>query len=171
MRWFKKPSDTEAAISARTESDLRISDILKPSHVKLNAEAVDRDEIIEEMVDLLVQTGDVKSRRPAVKALLDRERMGSTGIGRGVAVPHAKHESIESLCAALGISVRGIEFDAIDGKPVRLIFLLLSNTNSPGVNLRALAEIAQLVHNPHVVGRLLAAKSSAEALDIIRSEE
>jgi mannitol/fructose-specific phosphotransferase system IIA component (Ntr-type) len=171
MRWFKRPSETEASISARLEVDQRLSDVLKPPHIKLNAEGVDRDEIIEELVDLLVQTGEVKERRGAVKALLEREKLGSTGIGRGVAIPHAKHESIERLCAALAVSPRGLDFESVDGKPVRVILLLLSGVDNQGPTLRALAEISHLVHDPHVVGRLLAAKSPAEALDIIRSEE
>lgn len=171
MRWFKKPSRGEDALSGTFEAEQRISDILKPAHIKLNAEGIDRDEVIEELVDLLVQTGDIKERKTAVRALLAREEMGSTGIGKGVAVPHAKQESIEKICAALAISQSGLEFDSADGKPVHIVFLLLSQADNPGPSLRALVEIAQLIHNPHVIARLLAAKSPAEVLDTIRSEE
>lgn len=171
MRWFKKPSRGEDALSGTVEAEQRISDILKPAHIKLGAEAVDRDEVIEELVDLLVQTGDVGNRKAAVRALLAREEMGSTGIGKGAAVPHAKDASIERICAALAISQNGLEFDSADGKPVHIVFLLLSRADNPGPSLRALVEIAQLIQNSHVMARLLAAKSPAEVLDIIRSEE
>ena len=171
MRWFKKPSHTGDAVPKTLEADQRISDILKPAHIKLNAEAVDRDEVVEELVDLLVQTGDVRNRKAAVKALLAREELGSTGIGKGAAVPHATDASIERICAALAISQNGLEFDSADGEPVRIVFLLLSQADNPGPSVRALVEIAQLIHNPHVIARLLAAKSPAEVLDIIRSEE
>jgi mannitol/fructose-specific phosphotransferase system IIA component (Ntr-type) len=88
-----------------------------------------------------------------------------------VAVPHAKHESIEKLVAALGISRRGVEFESLDGRPARAIFLLLARVDNPGPHVRALAEIARLVETPHFMDKLLGAKTPAEVLHIIRSEE
>jgi len=122
-------------------------------------------------VDLLVRAGQVKDREAALSALREREALGSTGIGGGVAIPHAKHESIERLVAALGISRDGIEFDAVDEKPVKVVFMLLARVDNPGPHIQALAEIAQLVQAPRFVQRVVEAKSAADVLAFVRSEE
>jgi mannitol/fructose-specific phosphotransferase system IIA component (Ntr-type) len=103
--------------------------------------------VLEEMVGVLVGAGRIAkdSAASVVKALMKREELGSTGIGKGVAVPHAKHESIAEPVAAFGRSSKGIEFAALDGQPVRLVFLLLSSKENSGQHLEALAGVARLV--------------------------
>ena len=171
MGSYKNASDSVSIRPAPFITAARLSDFLHPGVVKIHLDAVDKEEAFEELVDLLAQTGGVKDRTGALAALRAREALGTTGIGNGVAIPHHKHESIEKLVAAVGISRGGVEFDAVDGKPARVIFLLLASADHPGPHVQTLAEIAHLVQSPRFVDKLLAAKTPRELLDIIRVEE
>lgn len=171
MRWFKKKRSVRPLPGTEVESGVILCDLLSASVIKLDLEAADKEEVLEEMVDLLVRAGQVKDRAAALSALREREALGSTGIGGGVAIPHGKHESIERLVAALGMSRDGIEFDAVDGKPVNVVFVLLARADNPGPHIQALAEIAQLVQAPRFVRRMVEAENAADVLAFVRSEE
>ena len=106
-----------------------------------------------------------------MNALLERERIGSTGIGNGVAIPHAKSTSIKTLCAAMGTSQAGIEFDSVDGQPVHLVFLVLAEANNPGPHVATLAEIARLLQLPGFYRRILSAPTPKAVLSILNEEE
>ena len=112
-------------------------------------ESIDKQPVLKEMVQVLIDTGriDEGALPGIVKALMGREDLGSTGIGKGVAVPHAKHESVEGLVAAFGRSKKGVEFAALDGQPVQLVFLILSSKENSGQHLGALARVARLVRD------------------------
>jgi mannitol/fructose-specific phosphotransferase system IIA component (Ntr-type) len=150
---------------------MRLRDLLDESVVKVGLESRDKEETFEELIDLLVRAGRLTDRAGALEAVRLRESQGTTGIGQGVGIPHGKHASIPSLTAALGISKHGIEFDAADGQPVHLAFLLLARVDDPGPHIRALAEIARLVQTAGLYRRLIEAKSAAQVLDILDSEE
>jgi len=150
---------------------MRLRDLLDESVVKIGLESRDKEESFEEMIDLLVRAGRLTDRPGALEAVRFRESQGTTGIGQGVGIPHGKHSCVPTLTAALGISQRGIEFAAIDGQPVHLVFLLLARIDDPGPHVRALAEIARLVQTPGLYRRLIAAGSAAAVLDILDSEE
>jgi fructose PTS system EIIBC or EIIC component len=150
---------------------MRLRDLLDESVVKIGLKSVDKEESFEEMIDLLVRAGRLTDRAGALEAVRQRESQGTTGIGQGVGIPHGKHASIPTLTAALGISPRGVEFDAIDGQRVHLVFLLLARLDDPGPHVRALAEIARLVQTPGLYRRLTEAKSVPQILDILDSEE
>jgi mannitol/fructose-specific phosphotransferase system IIA component (Ntr-type) len=139
--------------------------------VKTGLECVDKEECFEEMVDILVQAGHITDRAPALKAIQEREAQATTGIGRGIAVPHGKHESIRELIAALGTSSGGIEFDSLDGEPVHMVFLLLANVNEPGRHMQALAEITRLVGTPGFCRKVVEANTRADLLAALDSEE
>jgi mannitol/fructose-specific phosphotransferase system IIA component (Ntr-type) len=102
-----------------------------------------RDDVITELVDALIEGGAAspRLREELVKAVLERERRGSTGFGRGVAVPHVKHKSVKSMSAAIGLSERGVEFNALDKQPVYSVFLLLSPEDRPEEHLQAMEVI------------------------------
>jgi len=150
---------------------MRLCELLDSSVVRVNMAAVEKAEAIEELVDLLVRAGRVTDRKGVIDALMAREAQQSTGIGNGLAVPHAKHPSITTLTAALGISKNGLEFDAVDDKPVNVVFLIMAQVNDPGPHVQALAEIARLFQIPGFFRRLVQAKSSEELLAVIAAEE
>ena len=150
---------------------MRLRDLIDESVVKVGMESLDKEEVFEEMIDLLVRAGRIKDRAGALEAVRFRESQGTTGIGQGVAIPHGKHGSIPSLTAAMGTSADGVEFDSIDGEPVHVVFLLLAPTDDPGPHVRALAEIARLVQTPGFYRKLTEAQAVAEALDILDAEE
>ena len=150
---------------------MRLHDLLDESAVKLGLESLDKEECFEEMVDLLVRNGRIADREGALEAILEREVEQTTGIGKGIAVPHGKHPAIDNLVAALGVSEKGIEFDASDGEPVHLVFLLLAGDGAAGPHLQALAEIGHLATTPGFYKRMIAAETSQEILDILDEEE
>jgi mannitol/fructose-specific phosphotransferase system IIA component (Ntr-type) len=102
-----------------------------------------RDEVISELVDALIASGAAaaKLRDELAKSVLERERRGSTGFGRGVAVPHVKHKSVKTMTAAIGLSDKGVEFNALDKQPVYSVFLLLSPEDRPEEHLQAMEVI------------------------------
>ena len=150
---------------------MKLIDVLDESVVKVELEAEDKEEVFAEMIELLVRAGRLEDRDRALRAILAREEMATTGIGSGVAVPHGKEPSVKALVAALGISKTGIEYDATDGEPVYLVFLVLAEANNPGPHVQCLGEIARLLQVPGLNDRLRTAKTAKEALDLIRAEE
>lgn len=138
---------------------MKLLEILEPGVVKIGMESVDKEESFEELIDLLVKTGKITDREAALDAIYTREEMRSTGIGNGVAIPHGKDESITQITAAAGTSADGIEFDSVDGKPVRLVFLVLAEVNNPGPHLQTLSEIATCLNEPGAYDKLINAKT------------
>lgn len=150
---------------------MRLRDLLDEASVKVGLESLDKEECIEELVDVLVRAGRIADRAGALKTLREREAMATTGIGKGVALPHGKHDSIPKLVAAIGTSREGIEFDAIDGEPVHMVALLLASSDQTGPHLRAMVEIARLVQIPGFYRKALEASTPAELLGLIELEE
>jgi nitrogen PTS system EIIA component len=107
--------------------------------------ATTKEGVITELVQSLVKAGDIKEADQAdiIKAIMKREELGSTGIGRGVAVPHTKHASVEKLIGTVGVSPTGLDFESLDGQPASLFFLLVSPPDRPGDHLRALENISR----------------------------
>ncbi|MDD5706976.1 MAG: PTS sugar transporter subunit IIA [Kiritimatiellae bacterium] len=150
---------------------MRLRDLLDESVVKVGLESTDKEECLAELVDLLVRTGRVPDRAAALAAVHQREAWGTTGIGKGCAVPHGKHVSIAGLQVALGTSPVGLDFDALDGAPVHMVFMILANANEPGPHIRALAETVRLLKAPGFYHRVVAAPSAKAILEILDAEE
>ena len=149
-------------------------DILSPNAVSVHLKAKTKEESLKEMVDLLIESGQlpVSQREVSIKALMEREALGSTGVGQGVAIPHAKVDGLKKIVAALGISPKGILFDSIDQMPARVFFLLLAPKNSAEAHLKALARISRLVkENDHFRTQLEKSESSADVVRLIRQED
>ena len=147
---------------------MALLDVLGEQCVRVGLEGEDKEEVLEELVDALVRAGRVTDREAALEALLERERMGTTGIGGGVAIPHGKHQSIRELAAALGTSRSGVEWEAADGEPVYLVFLVLAEADNPGPHVQLLADIARLLKTPGLRKRLVSAGSPDEVIRLIR---
>jgi mannitol/fructose-specific phosphotransferase system IIA component (Ntr-type) len=150
---------------------MRLRDLLDEASVKVGLESVDKEECIEEMVDVLVRAGRITDRAGALREIRQREDEATTGIGKGIAVPHGKHESISELVAAVGTSREGIEFDSVDGKPVHIVILLLASIGLSGQHVLALAEIARLLEIPGFYRKALESQTPTKLLALIDSEE
>jgi mannitol/fructose-specific phosphotransferase system IIA component (Ntr-type) len=150
---------------------MRLRDLLDESVVKVGLESVDKEECFEELIDLLVRSGRLASRDPAIAAVSVREAAGSTGIGKGCAIPHGKDPSIKKLLVAVGTSEAGIEFDAVDGELVHIVVLILANANEPGPHVRALSEVVRLLKLPGFYHTLTTAASPRALLDALDAAE
>lgn len=150
---------------------MKLSELLTENLIKVDLESVEKEEVFEELIDLLVRGKCITDREAARAAILEREAKQSTGIGRGVAIPHGKSATITQLTGALGISKEGIEYESLDGEPAQVIFLLLAEENNPGPHVEALAQIATLFKIPGFIERLVAAETPRELYDIIAAEE
>jgi nitrogen PTS system EIIA component len=128
-----------------------------------------KEAAIREIVDSLRATGYVGAdcSEDVVKAILKREQLGSTGIGRGIAIPHAKHSSVDRLTGTVAISQGGVAFDSIDGEPVYVYLLLISPQDRPGDHLRALENVVRAMRNDTFVRSLREAKSRDEIWKLI----
>ena len=124
-----------------------ITDFLKEDCIVINMKSREKKGALSELLKLLETNNYIKDSNEILEAILEREKLGSTGIGQGIAVPHTKTDQIENLVGAVGISNSGISFDSLDGEPVNVIFLIIAPTKSIGLHLKALAKIARLLKN------------------------
>ncbi|MBN1893834.1 PTS sugar transporter subunit IIA [bacterium] len=150
---------------------MRISDFLSESVITISIPGKEKTALIEQLLDLAFRTGKISNRDAALKALLDREKLMSTGLENGIAVPHAKTGAVKDISMALGICREGIDFQSADGKPSQLFFLLLAPENAAGPNVQVLAQIARLTNLESFRRELIEARSPAAALEIIRKAE
>ncbi|MFG0259784.1 MAG: PTS sugar transporter subunit IIA [Phycisphaerales bacterium JB041] len=122
---------------------MKLSSLVKDGAIVPQLAAKERDEVITELLDALIASGAVDAglREELIRCVLDRERKGSTGFGKGVAVPHVKHASIKEMNAAIGLSAGGVDFNALDKQPVYSVFLLLSPEDKPEDHLHAMEVI------------------------------
>lgn len=150
---------------------MRLSNLLSVDTVTIFEGHRDKQGVIEELLDLAMKTGKIKDRAGALKSVLDREALMSTGLERGVAVPHAKSKAAEDLAMALGVSREGIDFESADGKPSHLFFFLLAPEAAAGPNVQVLAQIARLTKDPGFCKALREAASPEAALKVIKDAE
>jgi fructose-specific phosphotransferase system IIA component len=143
---------------------MKFADFISQEAILAELEATDKEGVIREIVQALLDAGQVESGEfeGVVKAILKREELGSTGIGRGVAVPHTKHPSVDQLVGTVAVSKAGVEFASLDGEPVHLFFLLISPPHRPGDHLRALENISRQLRNDTFCRFLKQAKSSPD---------
>lgn len=151
---------------------LLLRDLFTPARIKTRLEAEDKDEVFEELVDLLVTQYRLSSRDEVLDAIRRREEKMSTGIKRGIAIPHAKIALTRGVIGVIGISAAGIDYQSLDGEPVHLLFMLLSSEADAGLHLAVLKKIALLVENPDFYKEVMAA-ADADAVHraIVRFEE
>jgi mannitol/fructose-specific phosphotransferase system IIA component (Ntr-type) len=122
---------------------MKLSQIIADGAIVSKLASRERDEVVAELVDALISSGSAPAslRQELINRVLDREKRGSTGFGRGVAVPHVKHKSVTKMAAAVGLSQSGVDFNALDKQPVYSIFLLLSPEDRPEDHLQAMEVI------------------------------
>jgi fructose-specific phosphotransferase system IIA component len=150
---------------------MRLSELLKPTDIKLGLAATNKTDAIRELVDLLASNGQVSDAKKVLGAVLEREGQRTTGIGNGLAIPHGKSTGTTELVMALGKAKTPIDFQAIDGRPVTWIWLLTSPPDKTGPHIHALARISRLMTIDQFRQALINAKTPEEVYEIIRQQE
>ncbi|MDR1353268.1 MAG: PTS sugar transporter subunit IIA [Treponema sp.] len=148
-----------------------LKDVYRPEFIKVNLEAEDKEEAFEEMVDHFCGVSGTKNRQPLLKAIQEREAKMSTGIKKGIAIPHGKTDTVDRVCGVLGISRKGIDYDALDGNPVHLLFLILAPERDSETHLRLLKRLATLLDDPQFYTELALQPDALDAYEIIKKYE
>jgi fructose-specific phosphotransferase system IIA component len=148
---------------------MKFADFVASAAIKANLEADTKEGVIRETVKALTDAGNLlaEESESIVKAILKREELGSTGIGRGVAVPHTKHPSVQKLVGTVAVSSAGVDFNSLDGEKVQLFFLLISPPDRPGDHLRALENISRQLRNDTFCRFLKQARSADEIRQLL----
>ncbi|NVM22550.1 MAG: PTS sugar transporter subunit IIA [Desulfobacterales bacterium] len=149
---------------------MKILETLKEGAIIAELDATDKKGVLEELAYPLARSSGV-SHEEMIRVLLERERLGSTGIGGGIAIPHGKLKSIESMLMGFGRSHKGVDFEAMDGKPAHIFFLLLAPEDSTGAHLKMLARISKLLKSSVFKERLMNAANGKEVYNVISKED
>jgi PTS system nitrogen regulatory IIA component len=140
--------------------------------ILLGLKSVEREEVLKEMAGFLKKRNRIMKEKDLYEKLTQREQLGSTAIGEGVAIPHCKMKGIKDPVVMLAVSTKGVNFHSLDGKPSHLFFLVASSPDNPSLNLQILAAIAHLVRKANsLLKKILEAKNISEILEIIKEEE
>jgi nitrogen PTS system EIIA component len=146
---------------------MKITEMLRREFVLEELKAKNKHDALLELAEVFERGGITVNPETMLQVLLERERLGSTGIGDGIAIPHGKAPGLDQIVVSFGRSPEGIAFDAVDGKPVRLFFLLMAPENSAGGHLKALARISRMLRDQGFRKNLLEAKDREELFGII----
>jgi PTS system nitrogen regulatory IIA component len=152
------------------EDKMKILDVLHKDAIIADLKALDKKGVLEELVRPIARIAGVKHDF-LVRVLLERERLGSTGIGEGIGIPHGKLKDLDSLVLGFGLSRKGVDFESMDGRPAHIFFLLITPENSTGLHLKLLSRISKILKNEFFKQKLLTAANSDEIYSIIREEE
>jgi nitrogen PTS system EIIA component len=152
---------------------MQIMDFLSKKAILTDIKSTSKEEVIQEMVDFLIEAGDVEKRNRSklIDALMSREALGSTAIGQGIAIPHAKCDCVDKLVAAFGLSKKGVDFDSLDGELAYIFFLLVAPQDSAGPHLKALARISRLLKDKYFRDTLRTCTDEKSVIKVITQED
>jgi fructose-specific phosphotransferase system IIA component len=150
---------------------MRLTDVLLKDLIKIPLRGKTRDTCIKELIEKLSEGKLIKSKETILKAVLEREKIMTTGVGNGIAIPHCKHSDSPQFSVGLGIQTNGVDFSAIDKKPVKIIFILVGPENNPGLHIKLLSRISRLMSNEELRNQLASCKNKDEAYNLIQEEE
>ncbi len=150
---------------------MKIVEFLNEKAISADIKATTKEGVIRELVDVLAKAEGIKNKEELVKVLINRESLGSTGIGQGVGIPHGKTNTVKKLVAAFGICHTGVDFDALDGEPVFIFFLLVAPEDSAGPHLKGLARISRLLKDKFFRESLKELTDEKTILKLIREED
>ncbi len=152
---------------------MKLVEILNADAITVDINSTDKKDVLSELVNLVAETGAVAKGENGtiLKKIIERETLGSTGIGKGIGIPHAKCACVKKMVAAIGISKKGIDFRSLDGEPTYIIILLVAPGDNPGPHLKALAKISRLLDDKFVRDRIKNAKNGKEVVKIFKEEE
>lgn len=151
--------------------DIKLSALLKEKYISLDLEGEDKEAVFGELVDLAYASGKLKNKKACLEALVERERMGSTAIGNGVAIPHAKIAGLKEPVLVFGRSPRGVDFNSLDGEKTHIFFMFVSPQENIGSHLKTLAKISHIIKDKFIVGLFRKAKNKAEILKVLTDTE
>lgn len=147
---------------------MALIDKITENVIKVPLVSTTKADVIRELLDLLVAAEAVKDDATAYNALLERESKGSTGLEQGIAIPHAKTDAVENIQIAIGISPGGIDFQALDGQPSKVFFLILAAPDQSAPHVEALSEIARMTRSAAFMRALVGSLNAKEVLELIR---
>jgi nitrogen PTS system EIIA component len=150
---------------------MKIAELLQLEDIKPALSAETKEEVLGELASGIVARHPYLETEEVFRILLEREMLGSTGIGDGIAIPHGKLNKLERPVLSFGRSLNGVDFDALDGRKVSLFFLLLAPEGADGLHLKMLARISRILKDPAVRRELLAASDAAAIVDILREQD
>ncbi|EMI45949.1 MULTISPECIES: PTS sugar transporter subunit IIA [Pirellulaceae] len=152
---------------------MKFSDFVKKDAIRANLQSTTKEAVIDELVQSLLDAGEIAAdqRDDIIAAIMKREELGSTGIGRGVAVPHTKHPSVPELVGTVGVSEVGVDFDSLDGERVQLFFLLISPPERPGDHLRALENISRQLRDESFCRFLKQSKTADDIQQLLQEAD
>jgi nitrogen PTS system EIIA component len=150
---------------------MKIVDILNADRILPSLTATTKKGVLEELADALVQQFNNLDRNKVIEVLVERENLGSTGIGDNIAIPHGKLPNLDNLVLCFGRSVSGVNFDSMDGKPTHLFFLLMAPENSIGLHLKALAKISRLLKDSSIRHNLMEAVDAPAILKLLAAQD
>jgi PTS system nitrogen regulatory IIA component len=152
---------------------MQIMDFLSKKAILADIKDSKKEDIIKELVDALINAGDIDKacRGKLIEALMERESLGSTAIGQGIAIPHAKSDCVTKLVGAFGLSRKGVDFDSLDGEHVYMFFLLVAPLDSAGPHLKALARISRLFKDKHFRDSLRACEDDQSIVRVMAQED
>ncbi len=148
-----------------------LTDLITPERIKIPLVSREKDELLRELVEVVTHGDRIDDPADVLRAVREREAVLSTGIGNGVAIPHGKSPAVPELRMAAGTTAEPVDFDALDGQPVRLFFLLVGPESAAGPHIKALSRISRLVRREEVRARLLAARNAEEFHRALRNAE
>jgi len=150
---------------------MKIIELLSQESVLPEMQATNKKGALEELAKTLVPGPDALELNKVMEVLLDRERLGSTGIGDNIAIPHGKLPQLSQLVLSFGRSLKGVDFDSMDGKPSHLFFMLLAPVNSAGLHLKALAKISRMLMSQTFRDNLMKAQAAEEIYRLVADRD
>lgn len=150
---------------------MKLINILKREYIKIPLSGTSKEEVVRELIDILSPFSIYQNHDSVYSAIMAREAIMTTGVGRGVAIPHCKKKECKEFAIALGIHPQGVDYHSIDGQPARIFFLLIGPETNPGMHIRLLSRISRLISKDTLREKLLSCSSANEAYDLIKSEE
>ncbi|MDX2439174.1 MAG: PTS sugar transporter subunit IIA [Desulfobacterales bacterium] len=149
---------------------MKILDVLQKESIISDLKSQDKKGILEELVAPIASITGV-NHKDLVRVLMDREQLGSTGIGGGIGIPHGKLKQLESLALGFGLSRKGVDFESMDNQPTHIFFLLVTPENSTGLHLKMLARVSRILKHDQFKAKLLSATNTDEIFSIIKEED
>lgn len=150
---------------------MKIIDILNEQVVRTSLPGTTKTEIINSMIDLAATQNRVLDKEKLSEAIFEREKIMSTGVGSGFAIPHGKTDAVSDIVAAFAVTAQPIDYQSLDDQPVRIVFLLVGRDNMVGPHIKLLSRISRLMNKEEFRNRLLEAKNPTEILEMFRQEE